>query len=111
MSFLKYHLKLSVEHMCDPFHASWNATKEAVADAGLLGTLHAGVMTITNLAYGPFQKSAWFRHLQTAAHDISGLSPNDPLLNFLWPKICQDQGFTQMCEEWRVAGNDLESCL
>ena len=92
-SYLKYHLKLGFDMLADVYHSSWNSTQEAVAAAGFRGTLTAGI-TVVNLAYGPFHRSAWFRHLQAAAHDLnSSFEAGDHLLLHMWDRICDDRGY------------------
>ena len=101
MSYLKYHLKLNVEHLPDPHHISWNDIMEACSKSGYHGALHASVI-IFNLAYGPFQHSAFFNDLKDAASDISAsLGPSDaPLLHF-WDGICKGNGWLldDQCDE------------
>jgi hypothetical protein len=93
VSYLKYHLKLNVEHLPDPHHISWNDTMEACSKSGYHGALHASVI-IFNLAYGPFQHSAFFNDLKDAASDISAsVGPNDALLLHFWDGICKDHGW------------------
>lgn len=94
--YLQSHLELSATHMADPFHASWNSTKEACAAAELQGSLQACV-TVCNVAYGPFQSSAFHSKLRTAAMDIAtSFSVNDPILNFLWGGIVADKRITDL---------------
>lgn len=90
--FLQRKLGLNYEHLPDPFHASWNACMEGVTKAGYGGTIQAA-LCIFNIAYGPYQRSAFFKHLQGAAHDLSSsCSANDPLVLHCWPAICRERG-------------------
>lgn len=48
-----------------------------------------------NIAYGPFQRSAFFKLLQEASLDISAsMGCNDALLLLYWPSICEDLNYT-----------------
>ena len=59
-SYMKYFADLAIEYICDPFHVSWNSTKEACSQAGLGGTLQACV-TVLNVAYGLSTRASSFR--------------------------------------------------
>lgn len=92
-AFLQRKLGLCYEHIQDPHHCSWNATMEGITKAGYGGTVQA-MLCIYNISYGPWQRSAFFRHLQTAAQDMStSLSPDDALLLRQWPHICAERGW------------------
>lgn len=68
-------------------------TMEGITKAGYGGTVQA-MLCIYNISYGPWQRSAFFRHLQTAAQDMStSLSPDDALLLRQWPHICAERGW------------------
>lgn len=96
VSFMKYCLRAAVEHIADPFHASWNATLEGASRSGCTGVLRCGV-TIANLAYGPFQRSVFFRDMNSSALEMSSsLIVDDLLLNYLWPRIAKDRGLSQV---------------
>lgn len=96
VSFMRYHLRMGCEQVADPFHASWNATLEGVSRAGFTGVLTCGI-TIANLAYGPFHKSAFFRDINGGALDIAAsMTVDDKLLNFLWQRIAKDRGLSRV---------------
>lgn len=91
-AYTMYHLGLNMLHMPDPYHMEWNDIGEAMAMSGFQPALEASLI-IFNLAYGPFQKSAFFNDLKDAAVDCAtSMTPNDLLLTKLWPSIMQDHG-------------------
>ena len=96
LNFMRQKLVLNVEHFGDPHHRAWNDVLNAVGKAGLR-TAVIVAQTIHNIAYGPFQNSAFFSDLSEAAVDVSkSMSPNDPLLLFLWKGICEDMGIPEL---------------
>lgn len=94
VSFLQFKLGLNVCHHPDPFHLGWNDVLEAVTKSGMQGSVEAA-LAVYNVAYGPFQKSAFFNYMQEGVHDIAAsLGPNDALLMRFWVNICRDEGRT-----------------
>eukprot|EP00971_Amphidinium_carterae_P352760 6492724-Amphidinium_carterae.1 len=88
--FLQNKLGMAVTHLPDPCHLCWNDCTEALNHSGFMGAVMAAIC-VCNVAYGPFQKSAFSNDLRNAALDIStNLTPNDGLLLKLWGGICKD---------------------
>ena len=106
INYLLHRLKLNCAFVCDPSHAAWRSVLDGLGASG-----HNGVLSICqvlfNIAYGPLQKSGFFKILQEATADMSVcLTPNDSLLLWLWPRVCAEMGFTtaeQTGEEGRRA--------
>eukprot|EP00971_Amphidinium_carterae_P327320 6458613-Amphidinium_carterae.3 len=97
--FLQQKLKLLVAHWPDPCHMCWNDITEGITKAGFMGSVQCA-MCVFNVAYGPFQKSAFFSDLRNAAADISSnMSSEDSLLLRLWPSICKDAGWREPSEQ------------
>lgn len=95
IAYMEHALKLNLVHMPDPFHMSWNDVTEACAKAGFQATVQASLV-VFNIAYGPFQRGAFFNDLRAASVDIPAcLDADDPLLTHLWPAILTDKGMTE----------------
>ena len=105
MFFLMFKLLLNILFIADPAHVSWRAILDAITKAGY-GAAVDTAKAMYNIAYGPFQKSAFYKYLVHAAADISAsLKSNDPLLLFFWRGICDDNGWTSD-EDVGEAGRD-----
>lgn len=88
------HLGLNVVFICDPSHAGWRCAQEALQNAGLLAATSVA-QVVFNIAYGPFQRSAFYKILQESAADMSAsLGPGDNLVLFYWKEICEDFGWS-----------------
>lgn len=91
LSYLKHRLGLCVEHIPDPYHMMWNATKEAVVNSSMAGSLQAAI-AVCNVAYGPWQRSSFARDIQGAADELAADADSEnPLLLFWWDRIEKDQ--------------------
>lgn len=107
LSYLKHKLRLSVEHVPDPYHMMWNATQEALVKVGMGGSLQAA-LTVCNVAYGPWHRSSFFRDIQGAADELSADGDTEsPLLLFWWRAICRDRRGTGIADEGKVARSDF----
>ena len=88
--FLLFKLRLNVTYICDPAHSNWRSILDGLQAAGLLSVVHV-TEVIYNIAYGPLQKSAFFKYLKESSQDISAnMHHNDPLLLLLWPRIFEE---------------------
>lgn len=92
MNYMKNKLLLCVSGLRDPFHRAFNDASLAVKHSGLWATyLHS--LLIYNIAWGPWQKCAWWSALKEQASDLAAnLGCDDPLLLAMWDKILIDRG-------------------
>lgn len=92
LAYCEYALRLNIVHWPDPFHISWKDICEACAKSGFQATVQASLV-VYNIAYGPYQRAAFFNDLRGAASDVAVcMTPNDALLVKLWPAIMCDAG-------------------
>ncbi len=61
-AYTMHKLGLNMLHLPDPYHMEWNDIQEACAMSGFKAAVEASLI-IFNIAYGPFQKSAFFNDL------------------------------------------------
>jgi hypothetical protein len=91
--FQENKLQLNTVTFPDPSHCNYNSLLEALAKARYTLVVTVSIM-IYNIAYGPFQKSAFFKLLHSGTLDISAsLSEDDPLLVHFWPRIREELGY------------------
>ena len=94
-NFLMFALLLNFVFICDPAHCGWRALLEALVRSGFMAVASVAQL-IYNIAYGPFQRSAFFNYLKDACADISAsMKADDPLLVYFWPWIVQDLGWAE----------------
>jgi hypothetical protein len=80
-----------------------NSVWEGLAAAGLYSTVQAFI-TVANIGYGPFVKSAFQRQIAESVVDMSvNLTADDALLMQFWPGICEDRGWSSHGDTDRVA--------
>ena len=93
LNFLKYKLRLNVVGFPDPSHLSWRAVLNGLTKAGWYHVPRVG-QVIYNVAYGRFQRSAFYQQPKQSCMDISEcVGPNDALLLCHWPWVCTDNGW------------------
>jgi hypothetical protein len=91
-NFLEKKLQLNLVPLRDPFHRMWNDFGAAVHKGGFSPVYHHSLFTF-NIAYGPFQRSAFFQEMIDMAADLAQtMEGNNPLLLKFWPRILADQG-------------------
>lgn len=90
VNYLTYKLGLNLVFICDPAHAGWRAILDGLSRAGFMPAVTVAQLMF-NIAYGPFQRSAYFRYIQDACTDISvSIGVHDALLLFFWPRIAAE---------------------
>lgn len=84
-----------------------NSVWEGLASAGMYSTMQAFI-TVANIGYGPFVKSAFQRQIAEATVDMSvSLTPDDALLQTFWPGICDDNSWRAASETNRDARREF----
>lgn len=94
-----YYLGLVASAVPDLHHRAWNDMLLAMRDSGL-GPAFYNAITTYNLAYGPWHKSMYHKLLIDSMLDLCGLmTPDDPLLVFMFPFILLGHGIVDPSEE------------
>ena len=93
--FLVNECKLRMMPFWDPFHGPWNDVNTAMDECGLKSSMLLSTIA-HNLEYGPFDGQAFHRKMCETAEELKSLmNVNDPLLQYLWPKICAEMGYEE----------------
>ena len=90
--WLLWKAQVRLVHFRDPLRRQWNDATNAIKRAALWSTVLLSTI-VYNLAYGPWQGTAWWRKLQEgAAEFLAGAQPGDRLLDEFYLDICEDVG-------------------
>lgn len=93
INFLLFKLRISLAFLCDPSHAAWRSVLDGLTQSGYLAVITVA-QVLYNVAYGPFQRSSFFRYLSEATSDAAqNMQADDPLLCFFWQRIADDLGW------------------
>ena len=85
-------MKLRATPFFDPFHDPWRQLDISMAECGLKTSMILSSIG-HNLDFGPWDGQAfWQQEKDTAAEVVALMGPDDPLLDFFWPRICWDLG-------------------
>ena len=86
-----------------PIHRRANDIDRGLARAGVYHVMLSRLFE-ANVMFGPYNGSAFFRMMQEAAEEAAqAMTPDDPLLVFLWKHICSDFGWAADDEVGRDA--------
>lgn len=93
--FLIYQKAARVVPVFDPFHSPWRELDGVMKECGLKSSML--LLTVGhNLEFGPWDGQAFHCALVDAAAELQRLcTPDDPLVNCLWPRICRDRGTSE----------------
>ena len=90
--WLQWKKGVRLVHLRDPLHREWNDVTDAIRKAGLWSTVLLSSV-VFNLAFGPWQGSAWWRKLQEGGAEYAAKAEvGDLLLDEFYEAICRDIG-------------------
>ena len=102
-NFLLHEVKMHAFFLFGPVHRRHNDLDRGLAKAGFFAVCLQRLFEI-NIAYGPWANGSIFQQMQEQAQDIVvGMTPDDPLLLALWPRICADKNWRRAEDTDRAA--------
>lgn len=79
----------------DPFHSPWRELDGVMNECGLKSSMLLSSVS-HNLEFGPWDGQAFHQALVDAAKELENLcDANDPILSYVWPRICKDRGIDE----------------